>query len=394
MDSASINRFIIIVLDAVGIGELPDADKFGDKGSNTLVNLSRAVGGLHLPHLEKLGLGKITTIEGMCPCAHVLGNYGKMAELSGGKDTTNGHWEIAGLVTPEAFPTYPQGFPEEILIPFTQQTGRGYLGNKPASGTEIIKELGEEHLKTGKLIVYTSADSVFQIAAHEEIVPIEELYRYCQIARDLLTGKHAVGRVIARPFLGTPGNFYRTERRHDFSLKPTDKTILDALKESGNDVVGIGKIEDIFAGVGLTEAVHSKGNDACTRATIEAILDKTQGLIFTNLVDTDMMYGHRNDCPGFYRSLKGFDDYLPRIMESMKDEDVLIITADHGCDPTTPSTDHSREYVPLLVYGKKVQQNINLGTRGSFADVAATLSEALLSESWKSGKSFWKEILA
>ena len=392
MTTTQINRAVIIVLDAVGIGEMPDAAQFGDQGSNTLVNTARAVGGLRLPTMEKMGLGKITPIEGMCPCAHVLGNYGKMAELSGGKDTTNGHWEIAGLPTPTAFPTYPNGFPMDIITPFVQKTGRGILGNKPASGTAIIEELGEQHLRTGDLIVYTSADSVFQIAAHEDIVPIEELYRYCQIARELLTGPHAVGRVIARPFTGTPGQFNRTERRHDFSLEPTGPTLLTRLKEAGYPVIGVGKIEDIFAGVGITKAVHSKGNPACITATIQEMLTPGNGLIFTNLVDTDMIYGHRNDPVGFARSLAEFDEALPRIMANLGQDDLLIITADHGCDPTTPSTDHSREYVPLLVYGPGLNQNVNLGTRSSFADITATLLEGFGLGIWPVGTSFWTEL--
>ncbi len=389
-----INRVIIIVLDAVGIGEAPDAAKFGDVGSNTLGNLSKAVGGLKLPNMEKLGLGKIEPLVGVNPKITAIGDYGKMQEQSGGKDTTAGHWEIAGVITKEPFPTYPHGFPEEVLAPFRKAIGRDVLGNIPASGTEIIKQLGEEHVKTKKPIVYTSADSVFQIACHEEVYPIEELYKMCEIARKILTGKHAVGRVIARPFLGSPGNFQRTERRKDFSLEPFLPTILDKLKEAQYDVVGIGKIEDIFAGCGLTEAIHTKGNPKCTQATIDAIKANTKGLIFTNLVDTDMIYGHRNDCPGFHQALIDFDNRLPEIQNSMRDDDLLIISADHGCDPTTPSTDHSREFVPLLVYGKKIKPNINLGTRETYADVSATIADLFNLEKWRYGKSFQSEILS
>jgi phosphopentomutase len=317
-----------------------------------------------------------------------------MDEKSQGKDTTTGHWEIGGLVLETPFPTYPDGFPDEVITAFEKATGRKAIGNKAASGTEIIKELGEEHVKTGNPIVYTSADSVFQIACHEGIIPIEDLYEMCKKSRALLTGKHHVGRVIARPFTGEAGSFQRTPRRHDYSAEPFGKTILDILKEKGYGVYGVGKIWDIFAGHGITESVTSKSNQEGIDKTIELIKTASKGLIFTNLVEFDMLYGHRNDPRGYGRCLEEFDRRLPEIISNMKDNDILIITADHGCDPTTPSTDHSREYIPLLVYGNKIKNGVNLDIRSSFADIAATIADLFNTEKPLNGKSFKEEILA
>lgn len=372
-----IERAIIIVLDSVGIGELPDADKYGDEGSNTLGNCARAVGGLNMPHLAVMGLGRLGDFQGISAAANPSGAYGKMVCRSAGKDTTTGHWEISGLILDRPFPVYPQGFPPDVINEFLARTGaRQVLGNKVASGTEIIKELGEEHMRTGWPIVYTSADSVFQIAAHEEIIPIERLYEMCRAARSILTGEHAVGRVIARPFEGQPGSFVRTERRHDFSIKPPGPNILTRMSEAGYPVLSVGKINDIFAGVGITGAIPSHKNKEGTDSTIKLIREgEKKGLIFTNLVDFDMLYGHRNDPNGYASALEEFDRRLPEITGSMGKKDLLIITADHGCDPTTESTDHSREYVPLIVYGEAVRAGADLGTRNSFADIAATLAE-------------------
>lgn len=389
-----IKRVIVIILDGVGIGELPDADKYGDNGSNTLGNLARVLGGLHLPNLQKLGLGNIAEIAGVNPADQPLGNYGKMAEVSPGKDSTTGHWEIGGVHLDFAFPTYPDGFPEEIIREFTRQTGREILGNKPASGTEIIKELGEEHLRTGKLIIYTSADSVFQIAAHEEVVPPEELYRICQIARNILQGKHAVARVIARPFVGTnASDFTRTRGRRDFSLKPPRKTVLDILQEHGINTIGIGKIDDLYAGQGLNRKIHTKSNADGVREIISQLKSVREGLIMANLVDFDMLYGHRNDPEGFYRELASFDHALNEILPLIDEHTVLMITADHGNDPTTPSTDHSREYVPLLVYGPSLKKGVYLGIRRTFADLGQTVAEIFGIPPTPAGTSFWKEII-
>lgn len=369
-------RVILIVLDSVGIGELPDAELFGDAGSNTLGNLSRAFPeGLRLPNMEKLGLGNIAPLNGVSPCPTVVAGWGKCAEKSMAKDTTLGHWEIAGVISEQPFPTYPNGFPPEIIEEFERRIGRKTLGNIPASGTEIIQRLGDEHVRTGKPIVYTSADSVFQIAAHENVIPLEELYRMCLIAREILDGPHRVGRVIARPFVGTSGQYERTRNRKDFSVPPPSPTILDRLKENGFVTIGIGKIGDIFAHKGLTKEVHTGANEKGILATILEINEAPDGLIFTNLVDTDMLYGHRNDTVGYRKSLEEFDSYLPKIIDAMHEEDLLVITADHGCDPTTPSTDHSREYVPLLVYSRQMRSGVNLGTRETFADTAASIAE-------------------
>ncbi len=368
------SNFVLIVLDSVGVGELPDAHLYGDEGSNTLANTAKAVKGLNLPNLEGLGLGNIIPIMGVEARIDAQGSWGKMAEQSPGKDTTTGHWELAGIVLPQAFPTYPKGFPKDIIDAFTKAIDKQVLGNKVASGTEIIKELGLKHLQTGSPIVYTSADSVFQIAAHEEIVPLEKLYHWCQIARDILVGEQGVGRVIARPFIGQGPNFTRTNNRKDFSLEPIDKTILDYLSENQIQVTTIGKIYDIFAGRGITKHLPAKGNQDTVIQTIQSINQQESGLIFANLVDFDSLWGHRNDYKGYANGLMDFDKVLPEIIAALKPDDLLLLTADHGCDPTTESTDHSREYVPLLVYGKKLKA-VDLGTRQSFTDVAQTIAE-------------------
>ncbi|AEM77985.1 phosphopentomutase [Thermoanaerobacter wiegelii] len=386
-----LKRVILIVLDSVGVGELPDAYKFGDQGSNTLGHVTEKTG-VELPNMGRLGLGNIIPLKSVPENPNAIGGYGKMAEKSAGKDTTTGHWEIAGLFIEKPFPTYPHGFPDEIIKEFEKRIGRKVLGNKPASGTEIIKELGEEHVKTGFPIVYTSADSVFQVAAHEDVIPLEELYKICEIAREILKGDHAIGRVIARPFTGTPGNFVRTGNRRDFSLKPFEPTVLDMLKEDGYEVFAIGKIEDIFAGQGITGKNHTTNNDDGITATIKAMDEVKNGLIFTNLVDFDMVYGHRNDVEGYAKALKHFDNRLPEIMEKLTKEDLLIITADHGCDPTTPSTDHSREYVPLLVYSPLMKHGVNLGVRSTYADIAATIAEIFKVGPMKHGTSFLREL--
>lgn len=388
-----INRILLIVLDSVGCGDAPDAAAYADLGSNTLSNIGKAIDGLNLPQLESLGLGKLTDILGVSPDKAAKGVYGRLTEVSAGKDTTTGHWELGGIVLQQPFPTYPNGFPKDLMTAFEARIGHETLGNYPASGTEIIKDLGEEHLKTHKPIIYTSADSVFQIAAHEEIFPIDELYQMCEIARDLLTGEHAVGRVIARPFIGAPGDFKRTEKRKDFSLEPTSETILDVVKSSGLEVAGVGKIEDIFAHRGLTRSDHTGNNMAGVDAIISYLNQDFQGLIFANLVDFDALFGHRNNPRGYADALEAFDRRLPEIFGAMKSTDMLIITADHGNDPTTPSTDHSRERVPILIYGRSIKENFNLGTRNSFADVAATIGDVLQVEWTGLGTSFAKDIL-
>jgi phosphopentomutase len=381
------------VIDSVGCGDAPDAEKYGDEGSNTLANTARTVGGLKLPNMGRLGLGNITPIEGVPPVDAPLGAYGRLTEISAGKDTITGHWELSGVPLSRPFPTYPNGFPADLIAEFERRIGRGSLGNYPASGTVIIQELGEEHVRTGKPIVYTSADSVFQIAAHEKVVPVDELYRMCQIAREMLTGEHAVGRVIARPFVGEPGSFTRTERRKDLSLAPHRDTILDVLKADGQEVMGVGKIEDIFAHRGLTQSNHTGNNMASVEAILKFMASDADGLIFANLVDFDMLYGHRNNPRGYADALEEFDACLPEIQMALRDVDVLMITADHGNDPTTSSTDHSRERVPILVIGPQVHEAVNLGTRDSFADVAATIAE-LLGVAWDgAGESFAHSII-
>jgi len=388
-----LKRVALVVLDSVGVGELPDAGKYGDTGSNTLCNIARSVGGLRLPNLAGLGLGNIIHITGVPPAENPAASFGRMAELSPGKDTTTGHWELSGLILERPFPVYPDGFPPELIKAYEERIGRKVLGNKVASGTVIIEELGEQHMATGLPIVYTSADSVFQVAAHEEIMPLEELYRICRIARELLTGEHAVGRVIARPFTGEPGNFKRTMNRHDFSLKPPGQTALNLLQDNGIPVIAIGKIRDIFDGEGITESIPTKGNTDGMEQVINMLNSVAGGLIFANLVDFDMLYGHRNNPRGYAEALEELDLRLPELLKLLRKEDVLIITADHGCDPTTPSTDHSREYVPLLVYGKTLRGGIDLGVRETFADVAATIADSFgLKHS--AGTSFWPQISA
>lgn len=381
-------RVILIVLDSVGIGELPDAVDYDDVGSDTLGNISKAVGGLRLPNMEKIGLGNITGIKNIVKEEEPTGAFGKCAELSIGKDTVTGHWEIAGSVLREPLNTYPNGFPEDIIKEFQEKIGRKIIGNKVASGTEIIKELGEEHIKTGYPIVYTSADSVFQIAAHEDVIPLEELYKMCSIARKMFIGEKAIGRIIARPFIGKGGEFTRTSNRKDFALDPFDKTMLDYIKEKGLSVMAVGKIEDIYNKRGITDAVHIKNNMDGVDKTLEYMKKENRGLIFTNLVDFDMLYGHRNDAQGYAKALVDFDSRMPEIISLMKEEDILILTADHGCDPTTASTDHSREYIPVLVYGKKIKSGINVGIRKSFSDIGKTILELLNVENDLYGESF------
>lgn len=386
-----IKRVALFVLDSVGVGELPDAEKYGDIGSNTLGNTARAVGGLKMPNLGRLGLGNILDVAGVPPAVEPEASFGRMAEKAAGKDTTTGHWEMAGLILERPFPVYPEGFPPDIIKTYEEKIGRPVLGNKAASGTVIIEELGARHMETGYPIVYTSADSVFQVAAHEEVIPLEELYRICRIARELLVDEHAVGRVIARPFEGKPGSFRRTANRHDFSLKPPGKTVLDLLKGNNIPVTAVGKIQDIFDGEGITSAVHTKGNIDGVDQALKLLRSGTQGLVFTNLVDFDMLYGHRNNPRGYADALEELDRRMPELFGELREDDVLIITADHGCDPTTQSTDHSREYVPLLVYGRPVRGGVDLGIRGTFADVGATIAD-IFGLGFGVGKSFWPEV--
>lgn len=386
-------RVFLIVLDSFGIGEMADAEKFGDKGTNTLGSVSASTY-FNVPNLKKLGIFNIEGVE--CehkePVAEPLAAVARMKELSAGKDTTIGHWEIAGLVSENPLPVYPDGFPKEVLDEFSSLTGRGVLCNKPYSGTEVINDYGDEHVKTGDLIVYTSADSVFQIAAHEDVVPLETLYDYCTKARQMLQGKHAVGRVIARPFVGTSGNYTRTPNRHDYSLLPPKVTMLDQLKDNGKDVIAVGKIKDIFAGKGITEFTYTKGNAEGIEKTLEYLDKDFEGLCFINLVDYDMLYGHRRDVDGYAKALTYFDEKLPEIMQKMRDDDILMITADHGCDPAyTKTTDHTREHTPFIMYGKNVKP-VNLGTREGFCDIAATILDYLSVEQKTSGKSVLKEV--
>ena len=388
-----IDRVTVILLDGVGVGALPDAADYGDEGSNSLGNTSRVLGGLTLPNMGRLGLGNLTEIEGVPPRPDTLGAYGRMAEASAGKDSTIGHWELMGVVSPRPLPTYPHGFPQELIEEYERRIGREILGNKTASGTVIIEELGEEHMRTGSPIVYTSADSVFQVAAHEQVIPLDELYRICRIAREMLTGEHCVGRVIARPFIGQPGSFTRTGNRRDFSLPPPEPTLLDYLVGAGWEVTGVGKIDDIFAKQGLTVCHHTVDNMVGVEEIIRLLRSSKQGLIFANLIEFDMIYGHRNNPQGYAQALEAFDARLPEIMEAMKPRDVLFIVADHGNDPTTPSTDHSREYVPLLACGQQVREGVDLGTRDTFADVGATIAELLGIEFLPNGTSFARGIM-
>jgi phosphopentomutase len=368
------NRVCLIVLDSVGMGEMPDAAAWGDAGADTLGHIcaSRAV---KLPNFQALGLGNARPLAGVPPVAEPRGSYGRCALRSNGKDTTTGHWEMAGIILERAFPTYPEGFPADLIERFVRETGvPGVLGNVPASGTEIIKELGAEHVRTGKPIVYTSGDSVFQIAAHEEVVPVERLYEICETARRLLRGEHEVGRVIARPFLGAPGAFYRTENRHDYAVPPPRDNLLPTLADEGLDVVCIGKIASIYDSLGATEDLKAKNNEQAIDQTINALAAATRGLVFANLVDFDMLYGHRRDVEGYARALEHFDARLPEIMHALRSDDLMIITADHGNDPTYRGTDHTREYVPLLVHGPRARAAVNLGDRASLADIGQTIA--------------------
>lgn len=399
MTVSNVKRVILLVLDSVGMGQMPDAHLYGDAGSDTLRNTARAVGGLNLPYLASLGLGNLAEalgepILGVQPVSLPLAAYGRMAEKSQGKDTTTGHWEIAGIIMDKPFPTYPHGFPPEVIRPFEKAIGTRILGNKPASGTEIIEELGEEHVRTGYPIVYTSADSVFQIAAHEDVIPVPRLYEICGIARSILTREHGVGRVIARPFAGAKGSFQRTERRKDFSMKPPRKTLLDYVKDAGMDVIGVGKIEDIFAFQGLTRSDHTGNNKETMESVTEFVRKEDEsGLIIANVIDFDMLWGHRNNPQGYARALEDVDDMIRNLAECLKKGDVLAITADHGCDPTTPSTDHSREYVPVLVYGRLIKPGVFLGTRSTFADLGKTVVDLLGIDTDLAGTSFKSEIL-
>jgi phosphopentomutase len=384
-------RLFLIVLDSVGIGALPDAEKFGDAGADTMRRISKNEN-FSVPNLLRLGLGNIEGLSYLGAAEAPLAAYGRCEEKSKGKDTTVGHWEIAGLVSQNPLPTYPEGFPEEVISAFTEATGRAVICNKPYSGTDVIRDYGQEHLATGALIVYTSGDSVFQIAAHESIVPTETLYEYCRAARKILSGKHGVGRVIARPFAGEAGDFYRTADRRDFSLEPHGETLLDALSSAGLDVISVGKISDIFAGRGITEAMHSHGNEECMEAALELAERDFCGLCFINLVDFDMVYGHRNDVDGYAKAISRFDSMLSEITAKLKDDDVLIITADHGCDPSFPGTDHTRECIPLFVYGNGIKP-INLGTLKSFSDIAASICDMLGVSYECQGESFADNIM-
>lgn len=368
-------RVFLIVLDSVGIGALPDAEKFGDAGCNTLLSCAKT-GILQIPNLCKMGLGGIDGIDYLPKTPAPTAVYARIQEVSKGKDTTIGHWEIAGLISEKPLPTYPDGFPEELLKKICSATGRGYLCNEPYSGTEVIKDYGQEHLDTGKLIIYTSADSVLQIAAHEDLVPTAQLYKYCEAARAICQGQHGVGRIIARPFTGTTPNFTRTPNRKDFSLAPPGRTMLDAISQVGLDVISVGKINDIFTGRGITKAVEAHGNFDAMEATSKLFQEDFHGLAFINLVDFDMLYGHRNDAVAYSKALNDFDRWLGSILPQLKPDDLLMITADHGCDPGFPGTDHTREYTPLLVYGEGVTPE-NAGTRESFAQIAATVCQYL-----------------
>ncbi|MDU6305143.1 MAG: phosphopentomutase [Clostridium sp.] len=385
-------RVFLIVLDSCGIGEEPDAAEYGDEGSNTLAACATSPY-FHMPNLQKLGLFNIDGVDCWPKESSPTGAFGRLQEASKGKDTTIGHWEISGIYSPKPLPTYPEGFPEEVIREFEEKTGRRVLCNKPYSGTDVIRDYGKEHVETGALIVYTSADSVFQIAAHESIVPPEELYRYCRIAREMLKGEHGVGRVIARPFTGEYPNFTRTSNRHDFSMEPPAVTMLDQLGEKGFDVIAVGKINDIFVGKGVTEAIGTKNNADGIERTLGYLQRDFNGLCFINLVDFDMLYGHRNDVDGYAKALAYFDEKLPELLAGLRDDDLLMITADHGCDPSTPSTDHSREYIPWVITGKQVKAGANLGTSPTFANIGATILEYFGVEPRITGKSSLNEIL-
>ena len=388
------NRIIWIVIDSVGVGALPDAKSFGDEGVNTLGHIVKEFSDIKIPNMIKLGLGNIDGIDYINNIDSPIGSFGRCNEVSQGKDTTTGHWEMTGLLVDTPFKTFENGFPKEIIDEFERRTGRKVVANKPASGTAILDEFGEHQMKTGDVIVYTSADSVFQIAAHEDIIPLEELYDMCKIAREIMMGEYAVARVIARPYVGScKGQFERTSNRRDYSLNPFDKTVLDNIKEKGLDVIGVGKIEDIFNGQGITEAIHTKDNMDGVDQTINYIKKENKGLIFTNLVDFDSKYGHRRNIKGYKEALEEFDARIPEIIESMNEKDILIINADHGNDPAYKGTDHTREYIPLLVYGKDIKEGINLGTRKSFADIGATVADILNVSKTKNGTSFKEEVM-
>jgi phosphopentomutase len=389
---SKIKRAILVVLDGVGVGANPDAHAYGDDGASSLEHCAQAVGGLELPNLGRIGLGNITPILGTPPAENALGSYGRMVEKAAGKDSTTGHWEMTGLVLHKPFPTYPHGFPASLVKQFEKAIGREVLGNKAASGTEIIKELGEEHLRTGRPILYTSADSVFQLAAHQDVIPLEELYNMCRIARGMLTGEHAVGRVIARPFTGTPGNFTRTEHRRDFSLPPVGTTLLDVLKDSGKEVIGIGKIEDLFAGRGLTRRDHTETNKDGMAATLRWLERDFTGLLFVNLVEFDMLWGHRRDSQGYAQALRDVDKWFAQLQQVMRSEDAIFFAADHGNDPTYRGSDHTREQVPLLAYGQPVRAGMDLGMRSTFADLGQTLAQAFDVSPLVAGTSFAHEI--
>lgn len=387
------NRVIWMVIDSVGIGQLPDSKKFGDEGVNTLGNIVKSFTDIKIPNLKKLGIGNINEVDFMESEENPIAAFGKCSEVSQGKDTTTGHWEMTGVLVETPFKTFENGFPKDIIDEFEKRTGRKVVGNKPSSGTTILDEYGEHQMETGDVIVYTSADSVFQIAAHEEIIPLDELYKMCKIAREIMMGENAVARIIARPYIGKKkGEFSRTSNRRDYSLNPFEPTVLDNIKQSGLDVIGVGKIEDIFNGQGITEAIHTKDNMDGVDETINYIKKDNKGLIFTNLVDFDSKYGHRRDTKGYKEALEEFDARIPEIIEAMNDDDVLIINADHGNDPTYKGTDHTREYIPLLVYGKNIKQGVNLGIRNSFADIGATVTDILNVEMPKNGISFKDEM--
>ena len=387
------SRVIWMVIDSVGIGALPDSQKFGDVNVDTLGNIVRSCKGIKIPNMIKLGLANIEGVDSLENIESPIGCYGRCSEVSKGKDTTTGHWEMTGVLVETPFKTFENGFPKDIIEEFERRSNRKVIGNKPASGTAILDELGEQHINTGEVIVYTSADSVFQIAAHEEIVSLDELYKMCEIAREIMMGDNAVARIIARPFIGKPGAFERTSNRRDYSLSPFEDTVLDNIKNSNLDVIGVGKIEDIFNKQGITEAIHTHDNMDGVNQTINYMKKETKGLIFTNLVDFDSKYGHRRDVEGYKNALEEFDARIPEILENMNDDDVLIINSDHGNDPTYKGTDHTREYIPVLVYGKNLKSGLNLGTRNSFADIGATVADILNVEMPKHGQSFKNEIM-
>lgn len=382
-------KFIIVVMDSAGVGEMPDAHLYGDAGSNTIGNIIKSYPDINLKNMARMGLCKL--VDYSCP-GQITGAYGKAAEVFPGKDTTGGHFEIAGIVLNTPFPTFHDGFPKSFIEDFERAVGRKTMGNIAISGTEIIKLLGKQHIKTGDLIVYTSADSVFQIAMHEDVIPIKEQYKICETARKLLVDELAVGRVICRPFIGEEGSYTRTKNRKDYSVLPPARTILTAVKDAGLEVAGVGKIEDIFANVGLTMSNHTTSNDAGITATVEYIKADFSGLIFSNLVDFDMLYGHRNNTLGYKEALESLDKRIPEMIDAMGEDDIIIFTADHGCDPTTESTDHSREYIPIMVQGNSVKAGVNIGTRKTFADIAATAAEFFGINDWETGQSFYKDI--